>query len=459
MIFEPDQTATNAINWICQKPKCGLFYGMSMGKTVCTLTAFDVLKRFGAVSKMLVIAPKQVASSGWHAEVDKWNHLNHLTVSFIGSGKDFEKGLLIEADIYTIGIDNVKKLLDRLGGNLPPEYMIVLDESTKAKNQGAVRTKVLMKASYNFTRCVILSGTPASNGYENLWSQIFLLDQGIRLGYNITTFRDSFMDERCIPGTTIIQRKLKPGKKEIVDNLIKDICLSATLEERGNSPKFTIEDVVIRAPEYIIEQYKRFRSEKVLEVKYACINSRFITVTHAAALANKLQQFSSGFVYDENKDPHHIHYLKIMALGKILTESTDNIVVGVNYIEEIEMIKRSFPFAVVYKGDKQKKLWNERKIRMLIINPKSGGHGLNIQFGGSVLVWFSLTFDLELYEQLNMRLPRPGQTREVKIYQLILEGTDDSRIVKSLSGKSKTQNSLLQALKKELKKELKATII
>ena len=426
-----------AIDHIINIPKSALFLDMGLGKTVSTLTAikklmFEELE----ISKVLIIAPKRVAESVWPAELSKWSHFSYMTISkVIGNEKQRLKALNDKADIYTIGRDNVVWLCAQYGGMKLPFDWVVIDESSSFKNHKAQKTRSLKKAITSVPRVTELTGTPAPNGYLDLWAQIQLLDQGERLETNITKYREKYFTKN-FSGWGY---DLRDGSAESINNKIKDIVISMKAEDYLDMPKALTEDVIIDFPKDMRDKYDKFEEESVLaliedlELNGYTLDDldSAITAMNAAGLRNKLLQFANGAVYDNTaeRNVHHFHDLKLDALEDIVEAANGSpVLVGWCFQHDRDRILKKFPNAVQLKTDEHIQQWNRGEIQMLLMHPASGGHGLNLQFGGHFLVWFGCNDSLELYQQLNKRLDRQGQKFIVVIKRLLIRGTADSSI-------------------------------
>ena len=440
---------------IINNTHCGVFLDMGLGKTVSTLTAIARLIYDLDISKVLVIAPKRVAESVWSAEVEKWDHLNHLRVSkVIGNEKKRLAALREDADIYTIGRDNVAWLCGLYGGSMLPFDMWVIDESSSFKNHKSVRFKAIRRVQPSAHRIVLLTGTPAPNGYIDLWSQIYLLDRGARLHKFITHFRDRYFTKRYSGwGYDPIE-----GALDKIQAKIKDICISMKAEDYLDLPGTVINRIELPMSSTLMQQYREFEREKVLQLFEDRDDDNDITAANAAALSNKLLQFANGAVYDEERNVHPIHNLKIEAIKEIVEDANGKpVLIAWTYRHDLERLKVALKAykPVALSTDQDIKDWNAGRIKVLLMHPASGGHGLNLQYGGNILVWFGQTWSLELYQQLNKRLDRQGQQEVVIIHKLILQGSIDSDVLRSLENKAEGQEALMQAVKARIRKYLK----
>lgn len=436
-----------AKDFILENKKCGLFLDMGLGKTVTSLTAIDILMNdYLDIGKVLVIAPKNVAENTWTDEVQKWEHLRGLKVTCIsGTAVKRRKALDEEADIYTVSRDNVVWLVDELKKDWKFDTLII-DELSSFKNPSSKRFKKLKTVTPFFDRVIGLTGTPAPNSYMDLWSQIYLLDRGERLGKNITAFRRQFFN--AYSRGMYVEYELKEGAKEKIDDLISDICVSMKSKDYLKDLKEPIIiDYKVKLDNKEFKLYRDMAKEAVAEVTE---NDKVVALS-AAVVTNKLLQMANGTVYGEDKKPFKIHERKIEALDDILEQAqNENILVFYNFQSDLENILSRFPEAKKFEGGEDIRNWNSRKIKMLLLHPASAGHGLNLQQGGSIIVWYGLTWSLELYLQANARLVRQGQKEVVRIYRLVTEHTIDERVIETLNGKKYKQDELLEKLKADL---------
>lgn len=445
-----------SVSHILDTSHCGLFLDMGLGKTVSSLTAINILiYRELEINTVLVVAPKRVAESVWDVECQKWEHLNHLKVAKIkGNERERLRAMRQGADIYMISRDNIAWLCGQYGGSMVPFDMLVIDESSSFKNNDSIRFKALRKVIPCFDRVVLLTGTPAPNGYVDLWSQIYLLDRGERLEKFVTRYRNKYFTKKYSGWGYDI----RPGAEEIIQNKIKDICISMKAEDHLDLPGVLINPIVIPMSENLRKKYVDFERERVLQLMEDIDDENDITVANAAALSNKLLQFANGAVYDEDRNVHHIHNLKIEEAKAIVEDANGkSVIIAYAYKHDLDRLlvalKKYKP--VKLNTDQDIKDWNAGKINVLLMHPASGGHGLNLQYGGNILLWFGQTWSLELYQQLNKRLDRQGQEEVVVIHKLILEGSVDQDVINSLERKAEGQEGLMQAVKARIAKYLK----
>lgn len=440
-------------NHIIKNEACGLFKDMGLGKTVTTLTAINDLLNWVEVSKVLVISTKQVANNVWSNEVLEWNHLRHLKVMPVnGTADERTKKLKVKADIYTISIDGAIWLLGKQGGTFGKFDMVVLDESSLVKNGDTKRFKVLRKAFKLVKRKVLLTGTPTPNGLIDLWTQMFLLDSGERLFPTVTKFRQVF----AMPNPNGFGYTVKPEMTNVILKRISDICLSIRAKDYG------VEIPTIEITRYVDlnqsehSDYKKFEADAIHTFMYG-LDEHEITAINSAVLTGKLLQFANGGMYDSEKVFHKIHDAKLEALSEVLDEINSPIIVACHYKSDRDRIidlctkKKlktvAFSSQNVEQSARTIKEWNERKIDVLIMHPKSGGHGLNLQKGGHHVIWFGVSLSTESEQQLNARLARTGQNETVRIIKLITKGTLEEKFVKRTNAKKSLQNFVLDYLR------------
>lgn len=443
-----------AVNWMNEKPYSGLFLDMGLGKTVSSLTCIsDLIFNSFEISTVLVIGTKRVAENVWDAEAAKWQHTRHLRVSkIIGTAQQRLAALNAKAEIYTIGRDNVSWLCAQYGGSNLPFDMLIVDESSSFKNPSSLRFKALKKVASSFDRVAILTGTPSPNSLIDLWPQIYLLDQGERLGTTITKYRDKYFVPGQRNGYVVYNYRIIKSLANVIQRRIKDICISMKAENYLDMPEKVMNVIELEIPSKLLEAYKDFEAQHVLSI----IKDDVVTAANAAALSNKLLQFANGAIYDEDKNVHEVHKLKLDALEEIVDAAEGKpILVAYNFRHDLKRIMDRFkaikPRMLKTKQDEND--WNAGKIRMLVCHPASVGHGLNLQQGGNTIVWFGLNWSLELTLQLEARLYRQGQTHEqVVIHLLAIKGTIDNYVIKRVKDKNMTQQDLLKALKHRIQK-------
>lgn len=446
-----------AVEHIIKNPYSALLLDMGLGKTVSTLTAINRLINYSfEVTKVLVIAPLRVAEHTWAEECDKWEHLKGLKISkVLGSEKKRSEALSTQADIYVINRENVAWLVATHGYLFHNHFfdMVVIDELSSFKSSKSTRWKALKAVRPFLGRVVGLTGTPAPNGYIDLWAQMYLIDKGDRLGKFITRYRETYFSS-VGRGNVVFRYDLRPEAQNKINSLISDICISMKAEDYLQLPKRLDYFNKIDLGKFK-KDYNKFECDCVLELFTE--EDETITAASAAALSNKLLQFSGGAVYDEDHNTHVIHTKKLEALEDVVEAANGQpILLFYAFKHEESRITEHFKNLRVVKLDTPEtiKAWHSGEIDIAIAHPASVGHGLNLQHGGNIIVWYGLTWSLELYQQANARLHRQGQSKPVKIYHLISEGTIDEEIVKALSNKDKTQNGLMQAVKARINKYL-----
>lgn len=451
MKFKPWNYQQYAINHVIDNSASGLFLDMGMGKTVSTLTSIDDLILLGEVNKVLVIAPLRVAEDTWSTEVDKWDHLKHLRISkILGSKKQREEAINTEADIYVTNRENVDWLVTECFNNWIWD-MVVIDELSSFKSSKAKRFRALKKVRPYFKRIVGLTGTPAPNSLIDLWPQIYLLDGGQRLGKTITGYKERYFKPGRRNGYVVYNWELKEGSEEAIQNKISDICISMSAKDYLDIPERIDNRVEITLPIKVMDTYKQLEKDLVLE-----IGEEDITAANAAVLTNKLLQLANGAIYSEDKEVVRIHDEKLDRLEEIIDIANGKpVLVFYNFKHDYDRIskmltKNKIKNQALNTSDDIKK-WNNGEIQVALLHPASAGHGLNLQYGGNIIVWFGLTWSLELYQQANARLHRQGQKETVIIHHLIAKGTVDEDVMNALANKEVNQNMLLEAVNARLK--------
>lgn len=430
--------------------------GLTTDKTITTLTAVDrLLNDYLEDGPVLVIAPKRVAENTWSKEADKWEHLRHLRVCrMMGTEKQRIQALrtVFEgpfADVYVINRENVCWLVERLGTRWPFP-VVVIDELSSFKAASAKRWKALRRVRGRIRRIIGLTGTPRPNGLEDLWPEVYLLDQGERLGRTLTAFRARYLVPEKMNGHIVYSYKPREGAEAEVYDRLADICMSIRKEDVLRLPGQIYEDVELTPPPSLLKKYKRFERDKVLE----CLDAegKIIAGTEAA-LTNKLLQFANGAIYDTAGEVHVLHDIKLDALEELLEEAGgESVLVLYAYKHDADRIRQRIACQALDKPEDMD-AWNRGEIPVALAHPASIGHGLNLQEGGHIIVWFGLTWSLELYQQANERLNRPGQQHICRIYHLILKGTHDERVLKALTNKEQGQAAAIEALRLEIMKE------
>lgn len=457
------------VEHIITHPFCGVFLDMGLGKTVSTLTAINYLMfDYLEINSVLVIAPKRVAESVWQEEAEKWDHLKHLSFSkIIGSAKQRISAVMdTKADIYIISRDNVAWLCALYGGGKLPFDMVVIDELSSFKSYKSERFKALRGARPYLKRLVGLTGTPAPNGLIDLWPQIYLMDRGERLEKTISRYREKYFRPGQTNGHVVYSYDLMSDSEYLIHKKIEDICISMKANDYLEMPERTDNYIKLKMPEQIKKQYDDFEKNKVLDLfkseqEYLDNADKWvdkpveINAVNAAALSNKLLQFANGAVYDENRKVFPIHDIKLEALKEIIEDANgQSVLVAWTFQFDrdriMDYLKKYKPREL--KTNKDIEDWNTGKIQVMLAHPASAGHGLNLQAGGNLIVWFGQTWSLELYQQFNARLYRQGQKNHVIINHLILQGTHDEDVIRALKSKDKKQNALMDSIKAKIDK-------
>lgn len=435
-----------AVDFIIEHPYCALLLDMGLGKTLSTLTAAKELIDLEMADSFLVIAPKPVAIETWPAEIAKWDHLKNLTYSVVlGTPKQRLDALKKKANFYIINRENVVWLVDYYKTAWPFKNVII-DELSSFKSPAAKRFKSLKRVRPKMDRVIGLTGTPAPNSLADLWSQVYLLDRGERLETTISRFRDQYC--YTINMGHFNDYRIRDGADAAIYERIDDIAISMKAKDFLKLPKRTDNVVQINLGPKALKQYQQLERDLLLP-----LDESDITAANAAVLANKLLQAANGCIYDENKEAQEIHGEKLDALERITDEAQGQpVLIFYSYKHDRDRIKAKFKEARdldVKAGDVER--WNRGEIPVMLAHPQSAGHGLNLQYGGHIIVWFGLTWSLEYYQQANARLDRQGQTEPVIIHHLVAKDTYDERVMDVLSGKETNQNALMVALKAKLK--------
>lgn len=447
MKYNPHSYQEYAVKFIESHPISALFLDMGLGKTSITLTAVnELLFDSFEVRNVLVIAPLRVAKNTWCDEIKKWDHLRNIKYSIVvGTEKERIFALNKKADIYIINRENVDWLVNKSGYKFDFD-MIVIDELSSFKNHQSKRFKSLMKIRPKVKRIVGLTGTPSSNGLMDLFAEFKVLDLGERLGYFIGQYRNTYFKPDKTNGAIVYSYKPLPNAEDSIYERISDITVSMKASEYLKMPKLVISNYQVEMSEDEKKQYDEMKKKLICEIK-----DGEITVSNAGSLSNKLSQFANGAVYDDEQNIVEIHSRKLDALEDIIESMNGKpLLVAYWYKHDLQRIKKRFDVREIKTG-KDIADWNKGKIPVALIHPASAGHGLNLQQGGSTLVWFGLTWSLELYQQTNGRLYRQGQKNTVVIQHIVTKGSIDEQILKALERKNKTQEDLIEAVKANLK--------
>ena len=446
MKYTPHQYQEYATNFILSHPTSAIFLNCGLGKTIITLTAInELMYNSFEVRKVLVIGPLRVGNV-WREEIKKWDHISHLRISVaIGNESERLTAFRQNADLYYVNRENVQWLIEK--SCVPFDFdMVVIDELSSFKSGQAKRFKSLVKMRPRVKRIVGLTGTPSSNGLIDLWAQFRLLDMGERLGRYIGQYRRAYFVPDKRNGEIIYSYKPLPGAEKAIYKRIGDITISMKSVDYLKMPECVINEVPVWMKPHQKELYDRLKQEMVVSLKESEINA-----ANAAALSGKLLQMANGAVYDGMGEPFLIHNEKLDALEDLIEGANGKpVLIAYWYKHDLERIKARFDVREI-KTDKDIADWNKGNIPIAVIHPASAGHGLNLQTGGSTLIWFSLTWSLELYQQTNARLWRQGQTDTVVIHHIITKDTIDEDIMAALRKKERTQASLINAVKARLK--------
>ena len=448
MKYKAHEYQEYATKFIEDNEESAVFLECGLGKSVITLTAIKNLMARGEVNRVLVVAPLRVGKTTWPEEIGKWDHLGGLTYAVaIGSVAERLNALKAQADITIINRENVEWLIDKSG--MPFDYdMLVIDELSSFKSFKAKRFKALLKVRPKITRVVGLTGTPSSNGLMDLWAEFRLLDLGERLGRYITRYRLAYFTPDKRNAQVVFSYKPLPGAEERIYDKIDDITISMRASDYLKLPSLVMNTVVVEMGEKEKDIYDNLCDDMVVS-----LGESEIDAVNAASLSNKLLQMANGAVYGEEQSVHHIHDEKLNALEDLIESANGKpVLVAYWFKHDLARIKAKFPFVREIKTDADIRAWNRGDIEVGVIHPASAGHGLNLQTGGSTLIWFGLTWSLELYQQTNARLYRQGQKNTVVIHHIVTKGTIDERVLKALEKKEKTQNSLIDAVKAELRR-------
>lgn len=447
MNFSPHNYQAYAIDYIETHPVAAVLLDMGLGKTVISLTAIaDLLFDSFEAHRVLVVAPLRVARDTWPAEISKWEHLKHLTYAVaVGTVKERKAALAANADITIINRENLGWLIDSSGFDFNYD-MVIIDELSSFKNHTSKRFQSLMKVRPKVKRIIGLTGTPSSNGLMDLWAEFKLLDFGERLGRFITHYRNNYFIPDKRNGEIIYSYKPMPYAEDAIYRKISDITISMKSTDHLQMPELITSQYEVQLSEDEKTRYEELKADFILELPEG-----EVTAANAASLTGKLSQLANGAIYDDEGNIVEFHDRKLDALEDIIESANGKpLLVAYWFKHDLQRIKKRFDVREI-KTSKDIIDWNNGNIPVAIIHPASAGHGLNLQAGGSTLVWFGLTWSLELYQQTNARLWRQGQTSgTVIIEHIITKGTIDERILKALSLKEVTQNALIDAVKANL---------
>ena len=449
MKYNPHDYQRYAAEFITTHPISALLLDMGLGKTSITLTAInDLLFDSFEIHKVLVVAPLRVARDTWSAEIEKWEHLKNLRYSVVvGTAQERISALSAPADIYIINRENIQWLVEESGFTFDFD-MAVIDELSSFKNHQSKRFKAFMQIRPKLKRIIGLTGTPASNGLMDLFAEFKLLDMGERLGRFIGQYRNAYFQPDKRNGMVIYSYKPLPDAEQRIYDKISDITISMKAADHLKMPELVSTEYVVQLSDKEREKYERLKKDLVLSE-----DNEEVTAANAASLSNKLSQMANGAVYSDDESVIEIHDRKLDALEDIIESMNGRpLLVAYWFKHDLERIRKRFEIREI-KSSADISYWNSGKIPVALIHPASAGHGLNLQNGGSTLVWFGLTWSLELYQQTNARLWRQGQTADTVVIQhIIAKGTIDEQIMKALKTKDTTQAALITAVKAEVHK-------
>ncbi len=457
MEFKPHPYQQRAIEWIMTDRSCGLFLDMGLGKSVITLTALARMIDCCEIEHALIVAPKTVAESTWPAELAKWDHLRGLTMNVIAGGYNTRLGLALnqKCDIDVVSRDNFLWMAEETGfarrgvreWSKPHYDVLVIDELSSFRTPSSLRFKALKKYLRMFRRVIGLTGTPAPNGLLNLWSQVYALDEGARLGKTITGFKEKYFTWR-VCNNIRIDFKPRPGAQEQITALLSDLCLSMKAEDYLTMPPLSIIDKPAALDGTAMDRYRAFARDAVM-----ALGDGEVVADSAAALCNKLSQFANGAIYtDAEGNYREVHSHKLEVLSEIIEGADSPVLVFYQYKSDAQRIisylssRRDKLTVRAYNGDAELRAWNAGNIDVLLAHPASTAYGLNMQQGGHSAVWFGTGWNLELYTQANARLYRQGQKKPVFVYNIIAPGTVDERALAALRDKETTQAALMKAV-------------
>lgn len=439
------------VNWVIEKERCALYADMGLGKTISTLTAINELFNVCEISKVLVIAPLKVILNTWAKEIEQWDHTKWMRYTLL-LGTPIERRLKLyeKTQIHLINRELVPWLYETFKLlSIMPYDMIIVDESSSFKANGAKRTKALKKISPTVNRFVELTATPASNGLIDLWPQIYMLDFGERLGKTLSEYQAKYFDSDFMG----YKLTLKKEAKDIIYSKLEDLCLRLSSEDYLELPDKMEHKVELDFPPKLWEGYKMLEKDFLLELS----KDENIVAFNSGAKVNKLLQYCNGAVYIDENNYASIHDLKLDALEEIIEESQgEPILIAYSFRHDKERILKRFPGAVVLdrKGT-QMEAWNKGQISLMLAHPASAGHGINLQHGGNIIVWYGQNWSLELVTQLNGRIHRQGQTKPVQIYYILMRDTVDNIVFQAIQDKDVTQKELLNRLKLKVIEDLK----
>lgn len=446
--FQPHSYQKHAIDKVIENEKYGLFLDMGLGKTVSTLTAFSELQLLDT-EKMLVIAPLNVAKDTWADEITKWEHLKHLRVSkILGTPKQRIAALRQDADIYITNKENTKWLCEQYKKDWPFD-MVVIDELSTFKNPSSQRFKAIKKKLPLVKRFVGLTGTPSPNSLLDLWAQVYLIDRGERLETAFSRYRGRYFRATHQVSDHVYNWELREGSEDLIYKQIEDIALSMKASDYLDMPERIDTKQVVTLSNKERKLYDELEKYYILEDE----TDGTIVAQSGASLSQKLLQLSNGAVYTDDEDVRYIHDRKLDKLEEIIEEAQGQpILLFYNFRHDRDRILERFDDVITLDDSNYKAKWNSGKAKILLAHPASAGHGLNLQQGGHIIVWFGLTWSLELYQQANARLYRQGQEHTTIIHHIMTDNTIDQRVYKALQNKELTQDELMKAIKARIDK-------
>lgn len=446
--FQPHSYQKHAIDKVIENEKYGLFLDMGLGKTVSTLTAFSELQLLDT-EKMLVIAPLNVAKDTWADEISKWEHLKHLRVSkILGTPKQRIAALRQDADIYITNKENTKWLCEQYKKDWPFD-MVVIDELSTFKNPSSQRFKAIKKKLPLVKRFVGLTGTPSPNSLLDLWAQVYLIDRGERLETAFSRYRERYFRATHQVSDHVYNWELREGSEDLIYKQIEDIALSMKASDYLDMPERIDTKQVVTLSNKERKLYDELEKYYILEDE----TDGTIVAQSGASLSQKLLQLSNGAVYTDDEDVRQIHDRKLDKLEEIIDEAQGQpILLFYNFRHDRDRILERFDDVITLEDSNYKAKWNSGKAKILLAHPASAGHGLNLQQGGHIIVWFGLTWSLELYQQANARLYRQGQEHTTIIHHIMTENTIDQRVYQALQNKELTQDELMKAIKARIDK-------
>lgn len=443
--YDTDPHQHIAYQHIADNPRAALFLGMSLSKTVVVLSyLYEMHYREAAFTKTLVIAPAKVARITWKDEIETWAHLEGLRYSLVvGTAAQRAAALRADAEIYIVGADNVVWLIEHFGGKLPFDSL-VFDELDYFKGRGSKRFKSVRKAIKNVQFRIGMTGTPSPNGLTDLWAEMMLIDDGERLGKTWGAFVDKFFTTRG-NGVIVYEYIPRPETPKLIAHKLRDICLTMQTGDHIELPPLHVHDEIIEFTPDERATYDRLEREFCLDF----FDNAEVTAKTSADLSMKLLQISSGAIYEDGQSRkwHNVSTAKINALRDLLAEHDENVLLVYQFRHEVERVLAAFPHAREFKTEQDFRDWNAGKIRLLLVHPKSAGHGLNLQFGGRRMVWFTPTWNLGQYLQTVARLLRRGQEKAVHVHRLIVKGTRDEKVKRRIGCKDSNQKFLMNEIK------------